>query len=111
MKMDDKEIIRNIINYCQSIKNILDEFDYDYDVFVSNEIFQLSTSMCIVQIGEYVTRLSDDFKQEHSEIPWRTIKGMRNVATHQYDRIDFEIMWNTLTESVPELEEKLMLII
>lgn len=67
--------------------------------------------MCIVQIGEYVTRLSDDFKQEHSEIPWRTIKGMRNVATHQYDRIDFEIMWNTLTESVPELEEKLMLII
>lgn len=39
MKMDDKEIIRNIINYCQSIKNILDEFDYDYDVFVSNEIF------------------------------------------------------------------------
>ena len=35
---------------------------------------------------------------------------MRNVATHQYDHIDFEIMWNTLTESVPELKENLLLL-
>ena len=111
MKTDDTVVIKNMIDYCQSIENILIELDYNYDDFVSNEIFQLAASMCIIQIGEYVTRLSDEFKDKNNHIPWNIIKGMRNVATHQYDHIDFEIVWNTLTESVPELKENLLLLI
>ena len=37
--------------------------------------------MCIIQIGENVERLSDDFKENHSNIPWRSIKDMRNIMT------------------------------
>jgi uncharacterized protein with HEPN domain len=39
--------------------------------------------MCIIQIGEYVGRLSEDFKDTNDNIPWKRIKGMRNIATHQ----------------------------
>ncbi|WP_458405647.1 hypothetical protein [Methanobrevibacter sp.] len=48
--------------------SLLEEYERDYAVFQSSKSFQLSTSMCIVQIGEYVSRLSDGFKQEHDNL-------------------------------------------
>ncbi|WP_305556791.1 HepT-like ribonuclease domain-containing protein [Methanobrevibacter sp. V74] len=77
-------------------------------MFQSSQSFQLSTSMCIVQIGEYVGRLSEEFKQEHDSIPWKQIKGMRNFAAHQYEHFEFEVLWHTLTEELTELKEMLL---
>lgn len=67
--------------------------------------------MCIVQIGEYVSRISDEFKDVHDEIPWRKIKGMRNFAAHQYEHFDFSVLWHTITEELPILKEQLMLLL
>ena len=58
----DLEYLDNIIGYCDKVEKILNEFDSNYDEFIVNDIFQLSCSMCIIQIGENVDRLSDDFK-------------------------------------------------
>ena len=65
----DLEYLDNIIDYCDKVENILNEFDSSYDEFIVNDIFQLSCSMCIIQIGENVDRLSDDFKETHDHIP------------------------------------------
>lgn len=67
--------------------------------------------MCIVQIGEYIAKISDEFKNKHDHIPWRKIKGMRNVATHQYENIDLDILWYTITIELPELKDELLLLI
>ena len=64
--------------------------------------------MCIIQIGEYVSRLSDEFKQQHDHIPWKNIKGMRNFAAHQYEHFEFEVFWHTLTKELPELKDNLL---
>ena len=48
--------------------------------------------MCIVQIGENVGGLSDEFKEKYDSIPWRDIKGMRNITTHKYDNMDVVIL-------------------
>ena len=42
----------------------------------------LSFAVVFVQIGENVGRLSDEFKERYDNIPWRDIKGMRNITTH-----------------------------
>lgn len=44
--------------------------------------------MCILQIGELVGKLSDEFKAENNAMPWREIKAMRNIAAHNYGEID-----------------------
>lgn len=64
--------------------------------------------MCIVQIGENVGRLSDEFKEEHESMPWRDIKGMRNITTHKYDNLDIVILWNVLVDYIPELMDYLV---
>lgn len=111
MKNNDYNTLKKIIEYCDLIDKLLDEYNHDFFTFQSSKSFQLSTSMCIVQIGEYVNRLTDDFKKQYDNIPWQKIKGMRNIVTHQYDNIDFDILWYTLTVEIQELKEDLLLIV
>ena len=44
--------------------------------------------MCVVQIGELVSQLSDETKAQNKAIPWRIIKDTRNFYVHAYGAID-----------------------
>ena len=48
--------------------------------------------MCIIQIGENVSRLSDEFREKHNQVPWRSIKDMRNIVTHKYESAEFDVL-------------------
>ena len=109
MKNRNLEYLQNIIDYCDKINNLL--IGVDYDTFITHEIYQLSCGMCIIQIGENISRLSDDFKLKHDNIPWRSIKDMRNIMTHRYEIAEFEVMWYALTVEVNELKEDLLMLI
>ena len=37
-------------------------------------------------------------------MPWKQIIGMRNRKVHGYYTINFEIVWRTAIESIPELK-------
>ena len=56
-------------------------------------------------------RLSDEFINEHSEIPWTDIKSMRNIHAHNYDNVMFDTLWVTIKRDVPELREFLQKLI
>jgi uncharacterized protein with HEPN domain len=57
----------------------------------------------LMLLGEGVKRLSDRFRDEHSEIPWRLIAGMRDRLIHGYDDVDLDQVWETVVEDLPEL--------
>lgn len=57
----------------------------------------------IAVIGEAVKRLSNEFRSQHPDIPWSDIAGMRDILTHQYDRVEFEVVWEAIQIDVPEL--------
>jgi uncharacterized protein with HEPN domain len=42
----------------------------------------------VIVLGEATKRLSVEFRNQHPEVPWRDIAGMRDVLAHQYDRVD-----------------------
>jgi len=62
-------------------------------------------SMCILQIGELVGKLSNEFKNTYNAMPWKDIKAMRNIAAHNYGEIDLEVLWETVSTDVPILRE------
>jgi uncharacterized protein with HEPN domain len=57
----------------------------------------------IIVIGEATKRLSESFRLQYSEIPWKDIAGMRDILAHQYDRVNLETLWDAIQKDVPEL--------
>jgi uncharacterized protein with HEPN domain len=57
----------------------------------------------ITIIGEATKRLSLAMRQQHPEIPWRVIAGMRDVIVHEYDQVDLDVVWDVVQNKLPEL--------
>ena len=50
-----------------------------------------------------MTRLPDELRDRHPQMPWREIIGMRNRLIHGYDGVDEDIVWDVLATRAPAL--------
>ena len=55
-------------------------------------------------IGEATYRLTREIRDEHPEVPWKFMEGMRHVLVHDYYRISPEKLWNTVNDDIPSLK-------
>ncbi len=58
-------------------------------------------------IGEAVKNLTDDFKCKYPHIPFKQIAGMRDKLIHDYFGIDYEIIWKTIKDKLPEFSSEI----
>ena len=56
-------------------------------------------------IGEATNNLSDDFRRNHSDIPFRDIIDMRNILIHDYAGVNTKVVWDTCKNNLPELKQ------
>ena len=56
-------------------------------------------------VGEAASRLSKEFRERNSQIPWNRIIGMRHRIVHSYMDVDYDILWEVATKSLPEFIE------
>lgn len=54
-------------------------------------------------MGEAARIVSDTFKANHNDIPWKAIRGLRNRVIHEYFRVDLDIVWQTIEDNLPTL--------
>ncbi|WP_242652508.1 DUF86 domain-containing protein [Desulfofarcimen acetoxidans] len=78
------DILEHIIKYCNEIYETHSYFGNSSEAFKVNSIYRNAVAMCILQIGELSAHLSEDFKETYSGVPWRNIKGMRNIMAYKY---------------------------
>jgi uncharacterized protein with HEPN domain len=76
-----------------------DEFDGDQKT-------QSAVIMQLLILGELTKKLSDETK-EKVDLPWRHIAGFRDYAAHDYFDVDLSIVWTTVQNNIPEMQEKL----
>lgn len=76
---------------------------YDEQAFRADAKTQSAVLHKLLIIGEAIRRLSPEFRDSHSAIPWKDIAGMRDRLIHQYDRVDLKQVWNSLVEGLPVL--------
>ena len=62
-------------------------------------------------ICEAAKNVSPAFREEHPEIPWRGMAGLRDRLVHHYFGVDYEAVWGTITEDLPTMEEKIRAVI
>lgn len=102
--MRDRVILQKIVLYCRRAADYLERNRRDFSVFKTDCMFQDACCMCVVQIGELVSQLSEEVKRKNSSIPWRIIKDTRNFYVHAYGAIDVSSVWNTLLNDIPALQ-------
>lgn len=68
---------------------------------------QFALVRAIEIIGEAASKVSPEMRMVGSEISWSSIVSMRNRLIHAYFDVDHDILWNTITEALPALEQQL----
>ena len=103
-----KNIIKNDKPLLKSLCNMVDIYKYtfgvDYSTFSNNPMIIDACLMKLIVIGENVSRISDDYKKSHNEIEWREIKDLRNLIAHNYDAVNYDMIWEIIHEDIPNLK-------
>jgi uncharacterized protein with HEPN domain len=73
------------------------------DEFIQNVQLQDAVIRRLLVIVEAARRVSDTTRQERLDISWAEINGMRNRLVHEYDDVDFDIVWDVVQNEIPSL--------
>ncbi len=74
--------------------------------FFEDKRTQQAVIMSLVIIGEASTKIMDqhpEFAAAQPQVPWRSMRGMRNRIAHGYFDINLEVVWDTVQHALPEL--------
>ena len=103
----NKIVLEKILRYCNEIDRMIDRFGNTFEAFNSDLAFKLAGGACIIYIGELTTRLTEDFKKQHSEIDWKSLKKSSDKHLHDYENVNLKIDWEILTKDIPALKKSL----
>jgi uncharacterized protein with HEPN domain len=96
--LDIYESIEKILKYTNNIS--FDEFSLDdktIDAVVRN--FQI--------IGEAANRIQKKFRENHQEVEWRRIIGLRNRIVHEYFGINIEVIWTIIKTKLTDFKSQI----
>ena len=91
--------IDSVIDYCSGCTSL--------DDFQNNTMLVEACVFNLTQIGELVTKISEETKNLNSNIPWKEISGMRNKIVHDYFSINLNIVWDTIQNDLPNLKKNM----
>jgi len=69
----------------------------------TNRVLQLALVRLIEIVGEAANRVSKEAQEQYKQIPWPQIISTRNRLIHGYEFVDYDVLWQTVTEELPEL--------
>ena len=109
MFKDDLIRVKHMLDSAnEALSFIKDKTRKDLD---QNKMLVLSLVKCVEIIGEAANSITDDLKSKHTSIPWQDIIKMRHRLIHIYFDVDYDIVWKTVKDELPELIRELKKII
>lgn len=76
--------------------------------FLCSDMIQDAVIRKLEVIGEAVKNLSNTFRDENPNVPWRAIAANRDRLIHGYFVVDPERVWRTVSDALPPLETALI---
>ena len=107
---NDLLYLLNILEYIGKIWKYTEKINDVEELFEVNEQMNLNAYLTLLaNIGENVSKISENTKQEYSNIEWKQIKDFRNRIVHDYVGIDLAIVYEIITKDLvilkPEIEK------
>ncbi|MEK6982024.1 MAG: DUF86 domain-containing protein [Candidatus Micrarchaeota archaeon] len=109
MTKDPSFYLSHILESINKINNYLD--GVDKEEFLDTNMLKDAVIRNLEVIGEAIKNIPSDFKVEHPATPWRDIAGMRDRIVHFYFGINYDLVWETIKNDLPELEDQIEVIL
>jgi uncharacterized protein with HEPN domain len=103
MSRDVRFYLLDILGRCERITRYvegLDEARWSRDERTQDAVLRN-----LEVIGEAVKRLPVDLREAAPQIPWQDIAGLRDILIHEYQGVDFAIVWDIAVNEVPALHQ------
>lgn len=98
---DDRILLQDMLDYARSATNFISgHVRQDLD---SDQLLLLGLIRALEVIGEAASQVSRTKRTSLGTLPWREMIGMRNRLIHAYAAIDPDMVWYTVTNSLPPL--------
>jgi uncharacterized protein with HEPN domain len=101
--------LQDILESIEYIQSFLD--GVSEDEFYKNVEKQDAVLRRLEIIGEAVKHLPEEIREDHPDIPWRQIAGMRDIIIHEYFGVTLNMVWIVATDDILDLKTKVEKII
>ena len=108
-KLRQFDYIEHMLEAIRLVRGYVEEMSREE--FFADKKTQQAVVLNILILGEAATQVGSEYPEwaeQHPEVPWRSMRGMRNRLAHGYFDINLDVVWDTAQLSLPELEEKLV---
>lgn len=94
------ESICNIESFLVNVKN--------YDDFENDKMLSHAVIYNLQCIGESTYMLSQDYRKENNQIPWKSMEGLRHILVHDYYQVEMPLLWSIIQNDLTPLKEFLL---
>jgi uncharacterized protein with HEPN domain len=101
-------LIQDILRHIEDIEEFISGTTLDQ--FLNDKKSKSAVTLKLLVIGEAAKRISSEIKLRHPQIEWNKIIRTRNIVAHDYEIVDFTIIWKIITVHIPELKQAMLII-
>jgi uncharacterized protein with HEPN domain len=92
---DISDSIRRILDYTGGL---------NYEKFSKSPLIQDAVVRNFQVLGEATKKLPATFRKQHSKVPWSKVARFRDKLVHHYSGVNYDVVWEIIEESLPELQ-------
>jgi len=109
MKHDTYERLKRILSFSKKVQQRT--FNLNLDDFLNDELLQESIMYCLGQIGEIASKISDEEQNKYQNLFWDQMVGLRHRLFHDYEAINFIMVYDITQQPITQLINELELIL
>ena len=102
-KIGDKQRLLHIVESINEIEHYT--FNSKFDKFEVDSMMRFASIKQIEIIGEAANYITEETKTKFPNVQWRQIIGLRHILVHEYFGIDSKLIWQIITNDIPQLKK------
>jgi len=105
MSKNHLRYLKDIIKALKSIETFVEEMNFEG--FRQDDKTMSAVIRKFEIIGEATKNISNNIRDQYSQIPWKEMAGMRDRLIHGYSDVDLNLVWETIQKRLPELKSEI----
>jgi uncharacterized protein with HEPN domain len=98
---DHRDYLQDMLEAAEKVASFISGMTEEQ--FLADEKTQYAVVRALEVIGEAAKKVAPDVRQEHPQVPWREVVGMRDKLIHDYFGVNVAVVWRTATEDAPTI--------